>query len=392
MLFSYLSSSTCLILLVFLSHLLSLDLHAKNIKNKKSDFKLFSKEEQKAILELEKKVIETEKENKAAAEASFNSSNTEESLVKSPNYLKQSAKKKERQPANLNSVGDLLPLRLPNSLGVEKSSTENISVSAKIRNYFFGGSKEYSEQFLSSLDPLDFRQNFLEFYLSFGYLNYKAKSNYWYRDFETEAPVVKLGVNIWISPFYSIVSKYQASLSASIDSDPSKSNSTELLIESFYIGMQWRQSFSYARSSHNFYYSIGFEQAQLQVPANEPKRIGVEQKSLQLGFASDFSWSEDKHFNISLGLSPVIWVEEESTQISLSSGELKNAFGVDINTQFKWQMNSKHTVFVDAQWGFDKIIYKGDSSLVDPKTNQIVNGVNVQNESWQFSLGHLWSW
>lgn len=367
-------------------------MHAKNIKNKKSDFKLFSKEEQKAILELEKKVIETEKENKAAAEASFNSSNTEESLVKSPNYLKQSAKKKERQPANLNSVGDLLPLRLPNSLGVEKSSTENISVSAKIRNYFFGGSKEYSEQFLSSLDPLDFRQNFLEFYLSFGYLNYKAKSNYWYRDFETEAPVVKLGVNIWISPFYSIVSKYQASLSASIDSDPSKSNSTELLIESFYIGMQWRQSFSYARSSHNFYYSIGFEQAQLQVPANEPKRIGVEQKSLQLGFASDFSWSEDKHFNISLGLSPVIWVEEESTQISLSSGELKNAFGVDINTQFKWQMNSKHTVFVDAQWGFDKIIYKGDSSLVDPKTNQIVNGVNVQNESWQFSLGHLWSW
>tara|TARA_B100001248_G_scaffold262484_1_gene258748 strand:+ start:9640 stop:10647 length:1008 start_codon:yes stop_codon:yes gene_type:complete len=258
----------------------------------------------------------------------------------------------------------------------------------KLEDAFMGAKQEEIEDLKAQLAEDDIRNNVLEVQVAPGIMYVESDSPYYYRDYRTYSPSLALSAKIWLSPYMGFHASYTTSTGADVVDDLNGSNQSIVSHEIFQYSLSRRKFLSAGSSFLEF--SLDYKSYNFKVPSDSSYRANI--KSNFYGFG--FSYTDKIHHRLSKQWLIKLYMfgseSEDTVTTNFRSGELNKSYSVQIQRQWKYRINRKHSFFINLQYIFDTHIYEGQATPADPKTGSNLEGVDVDTSFGLFQLGYEW--
>lgn len=238
--------------------------------------------------------------------------------------------------------------------------------------------------------PEDSRYNIADLTIAPGVFYAGAASNYWYRRYFSSGPSIDAKADFWFNPNLGLNFNYFTSLGGDIEDSPSGSQPTEATTQIFNAALSYRAYMSDSRKSPSLTFSLGYNDYQLNVAKTDPNRIGIEMSGIDLGILMKYPVTATRAWILSSDILPRLNISEHTTGVSVSSGSSPSAYAVKFGFGQEFMLDRSYEVFWKLTERYDKSIYTGTASAMDPVTGTTPSGVDVSTSTTIFSVGFTW--
>lgn len=285
--------------------------------------------------------------------------------------------------------------RVQPSIGLQintlaKDSDESSSVSESMQKILIGGTLQNITEYKKMLDENDYRLNIVDLSIEPLYIYNNSNSNLWLREYFTSSPGLKLGADVWITPFFGFHTSYQTSLNASVKSsfvDPGK---TPVDHEWFNGGLRFRKFFGVTKQAKGIVFSLDYSEYQLKIESSAQNRVGIKSSGARLGVEALLPTSESHQWNLGVHLIPRVDHKHVQTGLSASAGSSQESTKMGVSLGSRFIFSRKSQVYWKLAHEIENNLFDGQSSIDDARTNAPITGVDVTNSFTIFSIGYTW--
>lgn len=251
-----------------------------------------------------------------------------------------------------------------------------------------GGTQEDISEARESIHPQDPRANVIDILIAPGYFYNDSNSTYSFRDYTSNGPGLGLGMNLWITPFFGLQSRYFTSVSASVRSGGT--NMVPMDIQSFEAGIRFRKHFGYSRKAAHLNWGIDYHDEINKINKEATTIVGRKSQGLSVSLEAVIPSSVGYAHTLQFDIRPRLKHTEMSTSIDAKSGTKAETNAIGIGMGGEWTLDRRNQVFWKGQYSVERNLYKGSANMVDPSTGQTPDGVSTTNSLMMFYLGFKW--
>lgn len=271
----------------------------------------------------------------------------------------------------------------------EVKSEDDKNMVEDLREILLGGSSEEVDDYLGKVKASDPRNNLVELTLAPFIFYNDSNSTYWYRDYYSYGPGIKLNAKLWLSPFFGISTTYQTGFNSEIRNTPGGTSTEPVDHEWFAAELQFRNYFGVSQKAPSLTFGLGFSEYQMKAKPDSTTRIGVKTAGVKLSVEAAIPVSRGRAWTMGLGLIPRANHKELRTQITPSSGPHDESNVIELSLGRRYTFDRSQVLFWKLQHSFEKNAFKGQASQADPYSNQPEN-VSVTNSRSLFIFGFTW--
>ena len=246
------------------------------------------------------------------------------------------------------------------------------------------------EEYTSQVHPYDHRKNLVSISIAPSILYADAKSEYWFRNFDSSGPGVSLNADIWLSPEFGLNLDYMTTLAAELNVDPSANRHVVADHRFTSAGLQIRRFSSLSRKANNLNLLLQYTEYKLIVPKAESNRSSLTSSGISLGIGLRAPTSVVTAWTVGAELLPKLKVKEESGATPISTGSNPVSYAAKFYFGQEYSIDRRNQIFWRFSHRFDKTIYEGTTDPVDPITGGARSGVEVKTGISLFELGYTW--
>lgn len=257
----------------------------------------------------------------------------------------------------------------------------------QVKELFMGGNDQDISEYRRQIHPEDPRANAISISIAPAYYYNGSSSDYSYRRYTSNGPGLGLGMNLWLTPFFGVQSKFFTSVSGSIHSD---GNDVSTEVQTFDYGIRFRKHFGYSRKAPQLSFGIDFYDAHNKISQDATSAIGRDSAGLSFAMEGEIPTSNTYAHIFEVDLRPKMHHTEKSTGVDAQSGDKNETNALNFSLGGQWTLDRHDQVYWKAQYSVERNLFDGDASKADPQTGLTPNGVSVTNSLVIFYFGFRW--
>ncbi|MBX3020626.1 MAG: hypothetical protein KF799_03025 [Bdellovibrionales bacterium] len=322
-------------------------------------------------------------------------------FIPSPVPAKASKPKAEKVETALgNSAGKATPVETvtpgttaathaaPTASAIPNLPENRPPVSAQVRDLFLGGSPEEIEDYHQKIHPQDPRANVLSISFAPAYFYQGSDSAYSYRRYHSSGPGFGAGMNLWLTPFFGVQSKYFSSVGSSVRSGAADQVPAEVNI--FQAGIRFRKHFGYSRKAARLSWGVDYHDAKDKLSKDTSDNVGRRSSGLSLALEGEIPSSITYAHTFEVGIQPRLHHSEPATGVEVKSGAKNETNAVSLSLGGEWVLDRRNQIFWKTQYSVERNLFQGAASHIDPHNGQTPNGVSVTDSVVIFHFGLRW--
>jgi hypothetical protein len=268
-----------------------------------------------------------------------------------------------------------------------EAKPEEAPVTVQVKELIMGGNNQEIVEYKNSIHPEDPRANVISIALAPAYYYNASHSNYSYRRYTSNGPALGLGMNLWLTPFFGIQSKYFSTVSAS-----QRSGTSEIPVDlqNFEAGFRFRRHFGYSRKSSQISWGLDWHDSLNKISKESTTAIGRKTSGLSLALEGEIPASNTYAHTFSLDVRPRMKHSERNTGVEVKSGTKNETNSLGISGGGVWTMDRHNQVFWRGQYLVERNLFDGEASQMDPHNDATPDGVSVTNSLLMFYFGFKW--
>lgn len=280
-----------------------------------------------------------------------------------------------------------LPVAKPETTS-EKAPVETPPVTMQVKELLLGGSIQDIDDYKKSIHPEDPRANTISISIAPAFYYNGSTSGYSYRRYHSNGPGIGLGMNMWLTPFFGVQSKFFSSVSASQRSGGVNEVPTD--IQNFEAGIRFRKYFGATRKAPQLSWGLDYHDGMNKISRESTTSIGRKSAGISLALEGEVPTSNIYSHVFQLDIRPRLKHHESSTGIETRSGTKNetNALGLAVGGQ--WTLDRHNQVFWKTQYLIERNLFDGAATRVDSHTGATPDGVSVTNSLVIFYFGFKW--
>lgn len=261
-------------------------------------------------------------------------------------------------------------------------------VTEQVKELILGGKEQEVDDFKKQIHPEDPRANVIAVSLAPAYYYNGSDSNYSFRRYHSAGPGLGLGMNLWVTPFFGIQSKFFTSVSASQRSGGV--NYVPVDIQTFEAGLRFRRHFGYTRKAPQLSFGLDYHDAINKISKEAATAIGRKSNGLSFVLEGEIPTSNIYAHTFQLDVRPRLKHTEMSTGSDARSGSKNQTNAIGLTLGGQWNLNRQNQVFWKSQYLLERNLYDGSATVMDPHNDQTPDGVSVTNSLVIFYFGFKW--
>ncbi len=261
-------------------------------------------------------------------------------------------------------------------------------VTMQVKELILGGKIEDIEDYKKTIHPEDSRANAISIQLAPAYYYNGSSSGYSYRRYYSSGPGIGLGMNLWVTPFFGLQSKFFSSVSASQRSGGLNEVPTD--IQAFEGGIRFRKYFGATRKAPQLSWGIDYHDALNKVSKESATSVGRKSSGLSLALEGEIPTSNIYSHTFQLDVRPRLKHSEMNTAIDARSGTKNETNAMGLALGGLWTLDRRNQVYWKAQYLVERNLFDGDATEVDPHNDATPDGVSVTNTLVIFYFGFKW--
>jgi hypothetical protein len=251
-----------------------------------------------------------------------------------------------------------------------------------------GGSAENIEEVRKQIHPEDPRANVLSIAIAPAYFYESSDSQYSFRRYNSNAPGLGLGMNLWLTPFFGLQSKYFTSVTASVRNGPA--DVAPLEVQTFEAGVRFRRHFGYSRKAAQMSWGLDYHDAHDKISRESTVNVGRKSSGLSVVFEGEVPSSVTYAHTFGVDIRPRLHHSETGTSIEVRSGDKSETNALSLSVGGEWTLDRRNQMFWRGQYSVERELFQGPADTVDPHTGLTPNGVSVTNNLLIFYFGFKW--
>lgn len=266
-------------------------------------------------------------------------------------------------------------------------SEVHVNVAQQVKN-LFGGTDEDIQEVRAAIHPEDPRTNVVEISMAPAYFYADSQSTYSYRRYSTNGPGFGLGMNVWLTPFFGVQSRYFASVSSGV-----RSGGTDMVpvdIQTFDAGLRFRKHFGYTRKAAHINWGIDYHDETNKIGREATTVVGRKSSGLALSLEAVVPTSVTYAHTLQVDVRPRMKHSEQATAVEVKTGSKAETNAVGISVGGQWTLDRRNQVYWRGQYSVERNLFKGSASQADPNTGNTPDGVGVTNNLMMIYFGFKW--
>lgn len=260
-------------------------------------------------------------------------------------------------------------------------------VTQQVRDLFLGGQEDIDEM-KSKIHAQDPRANVVQISAAPAYYYNTSASGYSYRRYNSNGPAMGLGMNLWLTPFFGVQSRYFTNMSSSIRSGPSNMVPTD--IQTLEAGVRFRKHFGTSRKSSYITWGLDYHDARNKIGKEATTAVGSKSYGLGLALEAVVPVTNGYAHTMQVNALPRLRHTESATGVNIRSGNKSETNGIGFGLGGQWTLDRRNQIFWKAQYTIERNLFKGDASDIDPVTGVKPTGVSVTNSTGVIYFGFSW--
>jgi hypothetical protein len=262
-----------------------------------------------------------------------------------------------------------------------------VPVTQQVRDLFLGEQEEINE-YKSKIHPQDPRANVVQISMAPAYYYNSSASSYSYRRYNSNGPAMGLGMNLWLTPFFGVQSRYFTNMSSSIRSGPSNMAPAEM--QTLEAGIRFRKHFGTSRKSSYITWGLDYHDARTKIGKESTTSVGTKSYGLGLALEAVVPVTTGYAHTLQVNAYPRLKHGESATGVSIRSGDKSETNAIGFGLGGQWTLDRRNQIFWKAQYTVERNQFKGDASDADPVTGNTPSGVSVTNSTGVIYFGFSW--
>jgi hypothetical protein len=259
-------------------------------------------------------------------------------------------------------------------------------VTLQVKHLILGGTDEDIEEYRNKIQPEDPRANILSVSIAPAYHYMASSSSYSYRDYNTQGPGFGFGMNVWLTPFLGVQSKYFSSLAGSVRDGV---NTVSMSTQEFEAGIRFRKHFGYTLKSPQLLWGIDYHDLSNNVSREATTVVGRKTSGLGVVVEATLPSTGRYSHTFDVALRPYQRHLELPTAADAKSGTKNETHSVSLGIGGVWTLDRQNQIFWKGQYEVERSLYGGDATAADSHGNT-PNGVGVTNSLMIFYFGFRW--
>lgn len=273
---------------------------------------------------------------------------------------------------------------------VVEPTTASTPVTEQVKELMLGGTPEQIDLYRDRLHPDDIRHNLIELTVAPGFSYTESSSNYWFRSFSSSAPLVMVGADLWVTPFFGVHTDFYNTMTGSIVEGVASRDRISFAQQWFDAGLRFRNFFGVTRRASFISFGLDFSEYQAKVPANATERMGT--KTSGAKFLVETTLPRGVNFAWQLGVFvlPRADHKEITSAVRIRSGtsDKTTTVGLWLGAEHIYSRSSR--LFWRVQHSVERTFFEGPASTTDPVSGTTLEGVSVTNGITIFTFGYRW--
>ena len=260
-------------------------------------------------------------------------------------------------------------------------------MTVQVRELLLGGEVDI-EEYNARIHPQDPRANMLSISIAPAYFYDGSSSNYSYRNYHSNGPGIGLGMNLWLTPFFGLQSKYFSSVSSGVR-DGTAGDVVPMDTQEFEAGLRFRRHFGYSRKSAQLSWGLDYHDSGNKISKDATQTMGRKTSGLSLTLEGTLPSSVTYAHLFEVALRPFQHHSEMQTQITAKTGAKSQTNSIHLGLGGQWTLDRNNQVFWKGQYSVERNLFDGTASQPDLHGNT-PNGVSVTNSLLIFYFGFKW--
>jgi hypothetical protein len=262
------------------------------------------------------------------------------------------------------------------------------AVSEQVRELILGGTAEDIDEYRRQIHPQDPRANVLSISIAPAYFYESSQSEYSFRRYTSNGPAISGTMNLWLTPFFGLQSKYFASVTGAVRAGPVDVVPMDVLV--FDAGLRFRKHFGYSRKAAHLSWGLDWHDSSDKIARDST--VNVSRRSSGMNFALEAAVPASNTYahTFDLGIQPRLHHSEPATGASARSGEKNETNAISLAIGGEWILDRRNQVFWKSQYNIERSLFQGPASATDPHTGGTPTGVSVTNSQLIFYFGFKW--
>ncbi len=261
-------------------------------------------------------------------------------------------------------------------------------VTDQVRDLILGGTQGDIEEYKNKIHPQDPRANVVQISLAPAYYYNSSQSGYSYRRYTSNGPAMGLGMNLWLTPFFGVQSRFFSNMSSSIRSGGTNMVPTD--IQTLEAGIRFRKHFGMSRKSSYLTWGLDYYDSANKISKAATTAVGRKSSGLGVSLEAVIPVTNGYANTLQVDIHPRLKHTETSTGADAHSGEKPETNGIGFGLGGQWTLDRRNQVFWKAQYSVERNLFKGPASQVDPHTGETPDGVSVTNSTAVIYFGFSW--
>ena len=280
-----------------------------------------------------------------------------------------------------------MPVASPAGENNGSSHDEHPPVTVQVRELLLGGEGDI-EEYNARIHPEDPRANMMSISLAPAYFYDGSSSNYSYRNYHSDGPGFGLGMNVWLTPFFGLQSKYFSSVSSSVR-DGTAGSVVPMDTQEFEAGLRFRRHFGYTRKSAQLSWGLDYHDSSNKISKDATGTMGRKTSGLSLTLEGTVPTSVTYAHLFEVSIRPFQHHSEVQTTVTAKSGAKSQTNSVHFGVGGQWTLDRHNQVFWKGQYTVERNLFDGPASQPDIRGNT-PDGVSVTNSLLIFYFGFKW--
>jgi len=260
-------------------------------------------------------------------------------------------------------------------------------VTVQVKELILGGDSQAIDDYKKSVHPEDARANVISIGIAPAYYYNGSDANYSYRRYHSHGPGLGLGMNLWVTPFFGVQSKFFSSVSGS---QKSGINSVPVDLQNFEAGLRFRRHFGLTRKSAQVSWGIDWHDSMNKISKESTESLGRKSTGLSLTLEGEIPSTNTYSHLFQIDVRPRLKHSEMNTGVEVKSGTKNETNSVGMTGGGQWTMDRHNQVFWKVQYLIERNLFDGEASTADFGTGATPDGVSVTNSTVIFYFGFKW--
>ncbi len=236
--------------------------------------------------------------------------------------------------------------------------------------------------------PYDIKKNLVEVQTEAFIVYNDSNSFYKFRDYNTFAQGLGVGVDVWVTPDIGIETSYKTTVNATMNG---LDHSTQLKYSETWIdfAIEIRSEFEAARSPY-FITKLGYSDHQKKTPIDNVDRATLRTTGPIIEFETFLPTSNTQVWNLSLEVNPFQTHKEKAVGANLGSGDRAKTWLWGVGVGSRTVFNRKYQFNWSLDYSCEKIVFDGASRQANPWPGTTLTDVSIMNSLLFFNIGFVW--